>query len=133
MSRRKTKIPFFTDNDVDDALGDFLKDSGHSLVRLRDHMLTDSPDPIVAAACRENGWVLITHNVRHFKSISQKEANKTGQPDTLCRIEMECHQVRSLDRMKVALPTIQFEWGLLGVKKHGLRIAVAERLVRVCK
>lgn len=96
MSRRKVIIPFFTDNDVDDALGDFLKDSGHGLVRLRDQMLTDSPDPVVAAACRENGWVLVTHNVRHFKAISQKEEHETGEPDRLCRIEMDCHQVDSV-------------------------------------
>lgn len=133
MNRRKAIIPFFTDNDVDDALGDFLKDSGHRLVRLRDEMLTDSQDPVVAAACRENSWVLITHNVRHFKAISQKEEHETGEPDRLCRIEMDCHQVDSVDRMRVALPTIEFEWGLLDAKKHGLRITVAKRLIRVCK
>jgi len=133
LNSRKSKIPFFTDNDVDDALGEFLKDSGHSVTRLRDVMLTDSPDPIVATACREAGLVLITHNVRHFKAISQKQEHSTGRPDKLCRIEMECHQVDSVDRMKIALPTIESEWDLLGAEKQGLRITVAKRLLRICK
>lgn len=126
-------IPFFTDNDVDNALGDYLRQSGHPVTRLRERMLEDSADPVVAALCREEKLVLVTHNVRHFKAIAQKVQSKTGSPDTLSRIEMECHQVASLERMTIALPTIEFEWGQLASPKQGFRIAVGDRVVRVFK
>ncbi|MDC1198764.1 DUF5615 family PIN-like protein [bacterium] len=133
MSVGKRIIPFFTDNDVDDAVGDFLKDSGHNVVRLRDDMLENSADPVVATACREGGYVLITHNVKHFKRIAREYGVAKGEVDGLCRIEMECHQVDSVERIRVALPTIEFEWDQLGDQKRGLRIAVGKKIVRVHK
>lgn len=133
MSGAKSSIPFFTDNDVDNAVGDFLRDSGHQVKRLREEMLEDSADPVVAAACRENGWVLITHNVRHFKKISKDIGIADGKADSLCRIEMDCHQVESLERIKNSLPTIEFEWSLMGDTPSGLRISVGKTMVRVCK
>ena len=63
-------IPFFTDADVPDSVGDFLIEAGHEVTRLRHVLLNDSPDPVVATACRESGLVLVTHNYRDFRKIS---------------------------------------------------------------
>ena len=67
-------IPFFTDNDVPDSVGDVIAAAGHKLTRLRDAMLTDSADPVVAAACREHGQVLVTHNWKDFRKILKADA-----------------------------------------------------------
>jgi predicted nuclease of predicted toxin-antitoxin system len=131
LSARKEPIPFFTDNDVPDAVGDFLKESGHTVIRLRDVMLDNSPDPVVAAACREQGMVLVTHNVKHFKKIVKDYEVTAAQADRLCRIELECEQLESVDRIRDALSTIETEWNRLGKNKCGLRISVGRTVIRI--
>ena len=130
MRRRFTPIPFFTDNDVPDGVGASLRASGHSVVLLRNFMLTDSPDPIVAAACRENGLVLVTHNVRHFRSLSQKYESRHGEPDRQTRVLLECSQVSSPRRIKEAMDLIEAEWQRLGPEKRGLQVCVHDRWIR---
>ena len=130
MKKGQAPIPFFTDHDVPDGVGVALQESGHSLVRLRDFMLKDSPDPIVAAACREHGLVLVTHNVKHFRSISQSYESKHREPDRLCRVLLECSQVTSPKRILDALDLIEAEWERLGAKKLGLHICIHDRWIR---
>lgn len=104
-------IPFFTDNDVPDSVGDVIAAAGHKLTRLRDAMLTDSADPVVAAACREHGQVLVTHNWKDFRKILKADAAVSEKyANSLCRIEMRCEQYRSADRLKAELPIIEQEW-----------------------
>ena len=122
-------IPFFTDNDVEDAVGDFLKDSGHTVQRLRDVMLANSPDPIVDANCRENGLVLITHNYKHFRGIAHK-LRLAGVPlKPLSRIDMECHQSEAVQRLADAMHIIEAEWGKRG--GVGMRISICKATIRI--
>lgn len=131
MTGGDQRIPFFTDNDVDDDVGEFLRDSGHDVIRLRDVMLNTSTDPVVATACRENGRVLITHNYRHFREIIRRYEIAKREIDRLCRVEMGCEQINSLDRIRMELPVIEFEWARLGEEKSGLRIFIGKNMVRV--
>jgi predicted nuclease of predicted toxin-antitoxin system len=124
-------IPFFTDNDVADGVGGILEFAGHTVVRLRDVMLDNSPDPVVAAACRENGLVLVTHNVKHFKTIVRAHEITHGEVDRLCRVELECKQIDAIERIAAALPIIESEWARLGENKVGLRISIGDRVIRV--
>lgn len=122
-------IPFFTDNDVEDAVGDFLRDSGHKVTRLREVMLRNSPDPVVDANCRENGLLLITHNYKHFRKIAH-DLRRSGLPlKPLSRIDMECHQMEALDRLRGLLPHIEVEWRRKG--GVGVRISVCKATVRI--
>jgi hypothetical protein len=106
----KKPIPFFTDNDVEDAVGDFLMDSGHEVIRLRDVMLANSPDPIVDANCRENGLVLITHNYKHFRQIARGLEMDGRSVKRLNRIDMELHQSAGRARFAEVLHLIEAEW-----------------------
>ena len=122
-------IPFFTDNDVEDAVGEFLKDSGHTVQRLRDVMLRDSADPIVDANCREHGLVLITHNYKHFRNIAHK-LRLSGVPlKPLSRIDMECHQSEVVERLRGLLPIIEAEWKRK--RGVGVRISICKATVRI--
>lgn len=125
----KSPIAFFTDNDVEDAVGDLLRDSGHKVTRLRDVMLANSPDPVVDANCRENGLVLITHNHKHFKRIAH-DLRQSGVPlKPLSRIDMECHQSEAVGRIKELLAHIELEWERKsGV---GVRISISKATVRI--
>jgi len=130
VRRPKTKrITFFTDNDVEDAVGDFLKDSGHTVQRLRDVMLANSPDPIVDANCRENGLVLITHNYKHFRRIAHEMRQAGRQFRPLSRIDMECHQSEAVGRLADLLPIIEAEWKRKG--GVGVRISICKATVRI--
>ena len=132
MSPSKS-IPFFTDNDVEDAVGELLIDSGHKVTRLREVMLADSPDPIVDANCREHGLVLVTHNWKHFRRIARElelgSATKNAEVKALSRIDMEIHQSQGVERMKQALPLIETEWKRRsGV---GISVSICKQLVRI--
>ncbi len=110
MNQKRPVIPFFTDNDVDDRVGDMLRDSGHEVTRLRDAILANSPDPVVAATCREAGLVLITHNVKDFQKIAKNHKITKKETNRLCRIDLGCEQFRAVDRLSTALNVIEFEW-----------------------
>lgn len=130
---RKSAIPFFTDNDVEDAVGDYLRDSGHNVIRLREVMLMNSPDPVIDANCRQHGLVLITHNWKHFRRIAKElelgQAATNAQVQILSRIDMEIHQSDGPRRMSEALPLIEAEWQ----RRHGrgLQISICKSVVRV--
>ena len=131
MTAKRSPIPFFTDNDVSDSVGDFLSESGHVVYRLRDVMLADSKDPVVAAACRESGLVLVTHNIKDFKRIVREFEVTNAQADSLCRIELGCQQYAARARIEAALTLIEAEWRRLGRNKIGLRAYVGDSIIRL--
>lgn len=94
-------------------------------------MDNDSADPVIAENCRANGLVLITHNVRHFKAIAQKYEAKHGRADSLCRLEMECHQSLAKARLEQFLPFIEMEWIARGSSPTGLRISIDRTIFRI--
>lgn len=128
MSQARPVISFFTDNDVADSVGVALMKGGHVVTRLRDAMLTDSPDPIVATACREGGMVLVTHNYRDFRRISSQLQVTSGRFDLLDRIELGCSQVIAARRVAEELILIEHEFIRRGGKPgSGMRIQVRDR------
>lgn len=129
MTQLKTPISFFTDNDVDDKVGDFLRDSGHLVTRLRDVMLTNTPDPVIDAACREQGLVLVTHNYKHFRRIALDHGAQGRTVKALCRIDMEHHQTESVGRMTIALPYIELDWARKNGR--GLHISITTTVIRI--
>lgn len=94
-------------------------------------MLTDSPDPIIAAACREQGMVLLTHNVKHFRAIVKRYEVTKAETDRLCRIELGCRQHVAAERVAEALSVIEAEWRRLRRKKQGLRIFLGDGIIRL--
>ncbi len=101
------------------------------MVFLRNVMIDSSPDPIVAAACREAGRVLVTHNIKHFRQIAKDYAVTRAETERLCRIELGCRQIEALPRMRDALSVIEGEWARLGSTKRGLRIFIGDGMIRL--
>ncbi|WP_369405440.1 DUF5615 family PIN-like protein [Novosphingobium lentum] len=130
LSSKKSPVPFFTDNDVDDKVGDLLRESGHQVVRLREVMLDNSPDPVVAAACREHGLVLVTHNIKHFRAIVKDYEVTRAETDRLCRIELGCEQFRAVDRVRAALEIIEYEWSRRD-SSVPIRIHIGDGIIRI--
>jgi predicted nuclease of predicted toxin-antitoxin system len=131
MATRKP-IPFFTDADVPDSVGDFLIEAGHEVTRLRHVMLQNSNDPVVATACREAGLVLITHNYRDFRKISHDLQMTRGRFDSLHRVELVCSQVIAARRIKQEIGLIQSEWANHPEDaEFGIRIVIGDNVVRI--
>lgn len=101
------------------------------MFRLREVMLDNTADPVVAAACREQGMVLVTHNVKHFRAIVKEHSVTHGEADKLCRIELGCRQIDALARLKSALDVIEAEWDRLDEEKRGLRIFIGDGIIRI--
>lgn len=93
-------------------------------------MLDDSPDLVVAAACREHGLVLITHNIKHFRAIVKDYEISRAETDKLCRIELGCQQFRAVERVKASLEIIENEWARR-TADTSLRIHIGDSIIRI--
>jgi predicted nuclease of predicted toxin-antitoxin system len=113
MAGARPPIPFFTDQNVPDSVGDVLVSAGHQLTRLRDVMDIRSPDPVIAVACSRHGQVLVSHDT-DFRDISRRLGLTQRQYRTsLHRIHLRCPEPMSAQRIKEALSLIEAEWLLI--------------------
>ena len=55
-------LRFFADHCVSNAIVEHLSSQGHEVLRLRDHLDPESPDPIVIARAQELGAILLSLN-----------------------------------------------------------------------
>ena len=131
----RRQIPFFTDHDVPDSVGAAILAAGHKLTRLREALLRDSPDEVVATACREASLILVTCNYRDFRRIIREQAAVTSrQPDAVCRIELKCWQPRAAERLMQELPFVELEWERYQANTaQPLRIEVGDASTRIAR
>ena len=103
-------IPFFTDQNVPDSVGQVLLAAGHEVTRLRDVMETSTADPIIAVACAQTGQVLVSHDT-DFRHVSKRLRITQRQYRTsLHRIQLRCSEPLSAKRVSDALSLIEAEW-----------------------
>src|SRR5260221_5796704 len=105
-------LKFLTDNCVPDSVGIALADAGHEVIRLRDILPTNSPDPIVASVAELNEAILVSFD-KDFKTlvprvtvdwdISQADDFRTrGVPWKIKRTSLERGRARRSDRKSLA-------------------------------
>ncbi|MGN3974217.1 DUF5615 family PIN-like protein [Tsuneonella sp. SYSU-LHT278] len=128
-------IPFLTDEDVPDSVGRVLEERGHVVRRVRDEMVTGSADAVVAAAARESGFVLVTHNYRDFRRIAREHLHSTNaKVDRLCRVELECGQPQAASRVRDEIDLIEREFLRRDPEsKAGIRISITRTGFRVVR
>ena len=130
MSERPC-IPFFTDHNVADSAGNALASFGHKLTRLRDCMLPDTKDPLVALACANGGHVLVTHD-NDFRAISARlNIHQKQFQKMLHRIDLRCHEPNAAGRIRVAMSLIEAEWLLAKAANVPMVIQVFDSSIRV--
>jgi len=105
MARRPAKLRFFTDHNIPDSVGDYLRGRGHSVHRLRHHIPEDSPDPIVATVAIEADRILVTQD----KDFSTQ---RFMQPRfaRLSRLSLSCDALIMVERLKAEIETIELRW-----------------------
>lgn len=130
---KRPKIHFFTDNDVANQVGDTIVQLGHQLTRLRDVMLDDSPDEIVASACRDRRLVLVTHNVKDFRRIVREQTGEAkAVVGALHRIELKCEQATAHLRLAQEMAHIEQDWLRFEASPEcELRVTIENTFVRL--
>lgn len=63
-------LRFLLDQNVQDAVRDFLVDLGYEVLRVRDTTGAGAPDSLIAFVANSQGLVLITHD-QHFRRFSR--------------------------------------------------------------
>jgi len=127
-------IPFFMDNNVAESVGRALEAEKHDVVRLRECMPPDSPDPVVAIACAESSRVLITHD-KDFKTISKRLSITKRECRLLHRVALHCSEPNAAARMKDALSVIEGEWQRVksNAGQHQMIVEISEVAIRIVR
>lgn len=97
-------ISFLTDNNCPDSIGEYLKAQGHDVVRVREIMADDAPDPIVADAAIQAGRVLVGWD-KDFNHQRFKAARFAA----LFRIGFSCPEVTGVARLAELIELVEFE------------------------
>jgi predicted nuclease of predicted toxin-antitoxin system len=101
---------FITDHNVSDSVGDWLGLRGHEVYRVRDLLLPDSSDLVIAAMGDELEAIVITWN-RDFRVISQRLPTGTrSRFRRLGRISLSCNAPGAVKRLEAVWDYIEFEY-----------------------
>jgi hypothetical protein len=71
-------LPLFADPCVSNAIMQTPRDAGHEVLRLRDHLPSDSPDPVVMAKAQELDALLLSLKGDFADIVSYPPADPQG-------------------------------------------------------
>lgn len=71
-------LRFFADHCISNFIIQTLRDSGHEVFRLRDYILTDSPDAVVISKAQELDSILVSLNEDFPDIVTYPPANYKG-------------------------------------------------------
>jgi len=105
-------VKFFADHNVTESVCRLLEERGHEVVRLRDELPPDSPDPVVAKYAEQMEAVLISHD-GDFRSIAPRIPHgERARFRKLSRIHLRCDYPSAEKRVAAAIDLVEFEWNL---------------------
>jgi Domain of unknown function (DUF5615) len=94
---------------VPDSVGRALIDAGHEVIRLRDILPTNSPDPLVASVDELNEAILVSFD-KDFKTLAPRIGIGRQRFRKLSRIGFRCDEPDAAARLMLALALVEFEW-----------------------
>ena len=118
-------LRFFADQCVPNPVIDALRDAGHEVLRLREHIPPDSPDAAVIATARELDAVLVSLNADFVDIVTYPPSGYKGIVALQVRNHPEALP-QLLSRLKIYLsehPEMgHYQGKLLLVEAHRIRI-----------
>jgi predicted nuclease of predicted toxin-antitoxin system len=118
-------LKFFADHCVPNSIIKFLREQGHEVLVLRDHIPMDSPDPVVIQKAQEYEAVLLTLNgdfadlinypPQQFKGIISIQLK--NHPEN---IPLICEKLRAYIEENSEMAN--FEGKLIVVEPHRIRV-----------
>ena len=85
-----------------------LEERGHEVIRLREKLATDSPDPLVAKYAQDIEAILISHDSDFSNIASPKKKGRRFR--RLSRVNLKCPNAVAGKRLAAALSLIEFEY-----------------------
>lgn len=93
-----------------ESVAKFLEGLGHEVIRLRDVLPMDSPDPLVAKVSQDQRAILISNDADFRKIAPRVPDGERSRFRKLSRIHLQCEPAKSAERMKAAIEFILFEY-----------------------
>jgi len=84
---------------------------GHDVIFQRNSISAAAADKLVALAAVENDAILISSD-KDYRAIASRFHISHARLRKLSRIQFRCIEPKHVERLKVALSLIEFEWNL---------------------
>ena len=103
---------FFIDQCVPESVAGVLESHNQEVVRLREKIAPESPDPLVAAVAETNDAILVTMD-GDFRKLASRHGvgNKRYKRLSLLRFE-HCIEAKTASRVEAAMSLIEHEWAV---------------------
>ncbi len=104
-------IHFLLDEDVPEAVAQFLRDREHIVTWSRALIPLGSPDPLVVREADRLGAVIVTWNRRHFHPIIRRE--QSGVLPRFPRaglLSFKCNRVHAVNRLSDLIELVEREY-----------------------
>lgn len=121
---------FFLDHNVAEQVAHYLTEAGFEVTRLKDVLVENTEDPVVATHCIQTGQVLVTHD-NDFKTMRKRLLVSDRRFRTLHVILLSCPNARGRDRLAFAMPIILAVWQQIQAQAH--RPLKVQVLLNACK
>ena len=117
-------MQFLLDNNVPDSVALLLRESGHVVRLVREILLPDSPDPLVATVSEKNGWILVSSD-HDFDRISPRIPRGSKKRfKRLSRVSLRCSEYQAAERLKRCMPHILLAHAAAQESGNPMRIVV---------
>jgi len=98
------------DENVDDAVGHYLRERGHRVGFVRDLFAGGIKDPVIAVLGNEDSAIIVTHD-KDFKGLVKRAPEGTRQRfRKLGRISLQCKEPQAKKRIENLIESIEFEF-----------------------
>ena len=109
MTAVRPVLHLFIDHCAPDSAGRAFREAGHDVVFLRERLLPDSPDPLVAAVAEQGGRILVSMDA-DFRQIAKRAGVGKGRFRSLSLIALRCRESHAAARIRQAISLVEHEW-----------------------
>jgi predicted nuclease of predicted toxin-antitoxin system len=108
---------FFLDHNVAEQVAEYLIESGFQTTRLREVLVENTEDPVVATHCIQTGDVLLTHD-NDFKTMRKRLMIGNRRFRRLHVILLSCPNARARQRLAFSMPVVLALWEQIQADAH---------------
>lgn len=122
---RSPAMPLLIDEDVPQAVSEFLRERGHNVQMVRGSPLEREADAVLAKAVIEARGIVVTWNHRHFSQLIDRRPplNYTRFPN-VGRLSFVCPHAMGLKRLRELIEDIEREYQLVQERRDRRLIMV---------
>lgn len=126
-------MQFLLDHNVLGSVYSFLEERGHDAEWSRNLVGQEAEDQVVATAAMEASRILVSHDndmKRVQKFLSDKQRSRFPR---LSRLILQCDQATSLNRLRLFISMIEFEFEVTQIKNLPFLFHLQEHRAVICR